>query len=88
MPSFRFYDFFKENLNIRVVTDHTGKRVFGGRLNLMRSKDDGMCGARRCCSFQVPSAYAFAAMVRRFASTAQVPKPSSDLFSKVFKQPP
>jgi hypothetical protein len=54
----------------------------------MRSKDDGLCGVRRCCSFKVPSAYTSTAMVRRLASTAQLPRHSSDLFSKAFEQPP
>jgi hypothetical protein len=54
----------------------------------VRSKDDGLCGARRCCSFKVPSTYASAATVRRLASTARVLRPSSDLFSKVPERPP
>jgi hypothetical protein len=54
----------------------------------MRSKDDGLCGARCCCLFKVPSAYASRDMARRLASTARVLMPSSDLFSKAFDQPP
>jgi hypothetical protein len=88
MPSFHFYDFSKKNLDIYVITNHTGERFFGGGLNLMGSKDDGLLGVRCSYSFKVPSAYASASMVRRLGDTAQVPRPSSDLFSKAFEQPP
>jgi hypothetical protein len=76
----------KKSLDIYVVTDHTSERFFGGRLDLARSKGDGMCGARCCCSFKVPSTYTYAATVRRLAGTDRVFRPSSDLFSKMPEQ--
>jgi hypothetical protein len=79
---------FQKNPDIYVVTNRTSKRFFDGKLDLARSKDDGLRRARRCCSFKVPSTYATVTMVRRLASTAQVLRPSPDLFSKVFEQPP
>jgi hypothetical protein len=83
-----FLRFFSKKIYIYVITDPTGERCFGGRLDLMRSKDDGLCGARCCCLFKVPSAYASVATTPRLASTARVLMPSSDLFSKAFEQPP
>jgi hypothetical protein len=88
MPSFHFYNFSKKNLDIYVVTDRMSERFFGGRLDLARSKDDGLRRVRRCCSFKVPSTYASAATMRRLASTSRVLRPSSDLFSKVPERPP
>jgi hypothetical protein len=88
MPSIRFYDFSKKSLNIYVVTDHTSERFFGRMLDLARSKDDGLCGARCCCSFKVPSTYASASSVQRLVGTARVLRPLSDLFSKAPEQPP
>jgi hypothetical protein len=61
------------------------KGFFDGKLDLVRSKGDGLRGAICCCSFKAPSTYAFAATVRRLAGTARVLRPSLDLFSKAFK---
>jgi hypothetical protein len=69
MPSFCFSQVFEIKSDIYVITDCTGERFFGRRLDLMRSKDDGLRGAQRYYSFDVPSAYASTAMVRRLAST-------------------
>jgi hypothetical protein len=88
MPSFRFTTFQKRNPDIYVVTNRMSERFFGRRLDLARSKDDGLRGARYCCSFKVPSTYASVAMVRRLAGIARVLRPLSDLFSEVVNQPP
>jgi hypothetical protein len=64
-----FFRLFKKHPDIYVVTDRTSERFFGGRLDLARSKDDGLCGAKRCYLFKVPSNYASTAMVRRLAGT-------------------
>jgi hypothetical protein len=56
--------FFKKTLDNYDVTDRMSKRSFDGKLDLVRSKDDDLHGARCCYSFKVPSTYAFAAMER------------------------
>jgi hypothetical protein len=74
-----FLRFFKKkNSDNDVLTDRTSEMFFDGKLDHARSKDDGLRGARCCCSLKVPSTYAFMATVRRLASTTQVLKPSSD----------
>jgi hypothetical protein len=87
MPFLLFYHFSKNPDNC-VETDRTSKRFFGRKLDLARSKDNGLRGVRHYCSFKAPSTYASAAMVRRLASTARVLRSSFDLFSKVFGRPP
>jgi hypothetical protein len=77
--------FQKKNADIYVMTGRTSERGFDGKLDLVRSKDDSLRGARHCCSFKAPSTYAYAATVQRLAGTARVLRPFSDLFSKVFK---
>jgi hypothetical protein len=78
------FTIFQKNPDNCVETDRTSERFFGRKLDLVRSKGDGLHGVRRYCSFKVPSAYASAATARRLASTVRVLRSSSDLFSKVF----
>jgi hypothetical protein len=75
-------------MNNYVITDRTGKRFFGGRPELARSKDGGLRGAWHCFLFNAPSTYASMAMVQRLASIVQAHRFPSDLFSKVLEQPP
>jgi hypothetical protein len=88
MPSLHFYDSFEKNPDNCVETDRTSERFFGWKLDLVRNKSDGLRGVRHCHSFRAPSTYTSVATVRKLASTVQVLRYSSDLFSKAFECPP
>jgi hypothetical protein len=63
-----FYEFSKTNPDNYVKTDRTSERFFGRKLDLAKSKGDGLRRARCCCSFKDPSTHTFAATVRRLES--------------------
>jgi hypothetical protein len=81
MPSLNFYKIFQKSRQPCRDQSHE-RKVFWRKLDLEKSKDDGLRGVRGCYSFKAPSAHASAATARRLANTLRVPRSLSDLFSR------